>query len=121
MEKIVQSVIMITLKKVQGFDTDDTRQLIVIGAKMSSRKHRMCLKSHLLSCTITFEPRMRKSVFCIYENKGADQLRGNRAADPRLCVRCIPVNSTIPLLPKSKISSFLPSSVVVQSACLCRT
>ena len=28
---------------------------------------------------------MRKLDFCICENKGADQLRGNRAADQRLC------------------------------------
>ena len=28
---------------------------------------------------------MRKPTICIYENKGADQLRGNREADQRLC------------------------------------
>ena len=28
---------------------------------------------------------MRNSAFCICENKGADQLHGNRAADQRLC------------------------------------
>ena len=28
---------------------------------------------------------MRKSTFCIYENKGADQLRGKCEADQRLC------------------------------------
>ena len=28
---------------------------------------------------------MRKPVFCICENKDADQLRGNREADQRLC------------------------------------
>ena len=55
---------------------------------------------------------MRKSTFCICENKDADQLRGNRAADQRLCFRYI--DSTIPLLPKSEISSLLPSSVAVQ-------
>ena len=47
---------------------------------------------------------MRKPDFCICENKDADQLRGNREADQRLCFRC--TDSTIPLLPKSKISSF---------------
>ena len=41
---------------------------------------------------------------CIGENKGADQLRGNREADQRLCFRYS--DSTIPLLLKSKISSF---------------
>ena len=41
---------------------------------------------------------MRKPAFCICENKDADQLRGNREADQRLCFRYI--DSTIPLLPK---------------------
>ena len=30
---------------------------------------------------------MRKPVFCICKNKDADQLRGNREADQRLCFR----------------------------------
>ena len=30
---------------------------------------------------------MRKPAFCIYEHKDADQLRGNREADQRLCFR----------------------------------
>ena len=47
---------------------------------------------------------MRKPAFCICENKDADQLRGNREADQRLCFRYI--DSTIPLLPKSEILSF---------------
>ena len=46
---------------------------------------------------------MRKPTICICENKDADQLRGNREADQRLCFRYI--DSTIPLLPKSEISS----------------
>ena len=46
---------------------------------------------------------MRKPDFCIYENKDADQLRGNREANQRLCFRYTP--STIPLLPKSEILS----------------
>ena len=46
---------------------------------------------------------MRKPTFCICENKDADQLRGNREADQRLCFRDI--DSTIPLLSKSEISS----------------
>ena len=45
---------------------------------------------------------VRKPAFCIWENKGADQLRGNREADQRLCFRYM--DSTIPLLPTSKIS-----------------
>ena len=55
---------------------------------------------------------MRKPTICICENKDADQLRGNREADQRLCFRY--TDSTIPLLSKSKISSFYPSSVLVQ-------
>ena len=46
---------------------------------------------------------MRKPAFCICENKDADQLRGNREADQRLCFRY--TDSTIALLPKSEISS----------------
>ena len=46
---------------------------------------------------------MRKPDFCVCENKDADQLRGNREADQRLCFRY--TDSTIPLLPKSEISS----------------
>ena len=45
---------------------------------------------------------MRKPAFCICENKDADQLRGNREADQRLCFRY--TDSAIPLLPKSEIS-----------------
>ena len=44
---------------------------------------------------------MRKLAFCIIENKGADQLCGNRTADQYLRFRYI--DSTIPLLPKSEI------------------
>ena len=58
------------LKKVQGFDTNDMRQLIGIDAKISSRKHRMCLKSHLLSRTITFEPRHEKTCFLHLRKQG---------------------------------------------------
>ena len=32
---------------------------------------------------------MRKPILCICENKDADQLRGNREADQRLCFRYI--------------------------------
>ena len=60
---------------------------------------------------------MRKPTFCICENKDADQLSGNREADQRLCFPYI--DSTIPLLFKSKISSLYPSSVTVQSG-FCR-
>ena len=61
---------------------------------------------------------MRKPAICICENKDADQLRGNREADQRLCFRYL--DSTIPLLAKSKISSFWPSPVAVQPG-FCQT
>ena len=61
---------------------------------------------------------MRKPTICICENKDADQLPGNREADQRLCFRYI--DSTIPLVPKSEISSLKPSSVAVQPI-LCGT
>ena len=51
------------------------------------------IHQHEMSCVT------RKPVFCICENKGPDQLRGNCAADQRLFYRYI--DSTIPLLPKS--------------------
>ena len=58
---------------------------------------------------------MRKPAFCIIcENKR----RSNREADQRLCFRYI--DSVIPLLSKSDISSFYQSSVTVQTG-LCRT
>ena len=46
---------------------------------------------------------VRKPSFCICENKDADQLRGNREADQRLCIRYI--DSIIPILSKSEILS----------------
>ena len=54
-----------------------------------------------------------KPTICIGENKGADQLRSNCEADQRLCFRYS--DSTIPLLLKSEISSFLLFSVTVQA------
>ena len=61
---------------------------------------------------------MRKPAFCSCENKDADQLRGNREADQRLCFRY--TDSTISLLPQYEISSLQPSSVAAQPG-LCRT
>ena len=60
---------------------------------------------------------MGKPALSICENKAADQLHSNCAADQRLCFRYI--DSTIPLLSKSEISSLKPSTVVVQPG-LCR-
>ena len=61
---------------------------------------------------------MGKPTICKGENKGADQLRGNREADQRLCNRYS--DSTIPPLLNSKISNFKLFSVFVQAG-LCRT
>ena len=47
---------------------------------------------------------MGKPTICICENKGADQLRGNREADQRLCFRYS--DNTVPLLLKFEISRF---------------
>ena len=47
---------------------------------------------------------MGKPTLCIGENKDADQLRGNREADQRLCFRY--TDSTVPLLLKSEFSRF---------------
>ena len=61
---------------------------------------------------------MRKPDFRICENKDADQLRGNREADQRLCFGYI--DSTMPLLSIYEISSLKPSYVIVQPG-LCWT
>ena len=44
---------------------------------------------------------MRKPAFCIYENKGADQLHGNREADQRHWFRYL--DRILILPPKYKI------------------
>ena len=78
--------------------------------RRSELRNRMTQGSCLLDQTSLV---VRKPAFCIYENKDAAQLRSNCVADQRLCFR--QTDSTIPLLPKSKISSLKPSSLAVQS------
>ena len=56
----------------------------------------------------------RKLDFCLCENKDADQLCSNCTAAQRLCFRYM--DSTIPLLLKSEISSFYPTSRAAQAA-----
>ena len=46
---------------------------------------------------------VRNTIFANAKTKDADQLRGNREVDQRLCFRFL--DSTIHLLPKSQISS----------------
>ena len=62
---------------------------------------------HMPILVLVFTDQMSRVVripdFCICKNKDADQLRGNPEADQRLCFRY--TDSTIPLLPKSEISS----------------
>ena len=58
---------------------------------------------------------MRKQAFRICENKGADQLRGNREADQRLCFHY--TDSTSPLLPKFQFSSH-PDSGCTAPVCI---
>ena len=60
---------------------------------------------------------MRKPVFCMCENIGTDQLRGHQAADHHLCFGYI--DSTITLLPKTKISS-LYINVAIFCGCTAR-
>ena len=60
---------------------------------------------------------MRKPTTCICENKGADQLHNNCEADQHLCLHN--TDSTIPLLLKSEILRFYPSSETVQAG-LCQ-
>ena len=48
---------------------------------------------------------MRKSDFCLCENKGADQLRSNCEADQRFCFRY--TDSTLSRLLKFQVSSLL--------------
>ena len=50
---------------------------------------------------------MSKPAFCICENKVADQLHGNRAADQRLCFRYIIVQSLYFPNPKFQASNYL--------------
>ena len=61
---------------------------------------------------------VRKLAFCIVENKAADQLRGDRAADR--CLRFCCIDSTISPLAKNQISSLKPCFEHIQPA-LCRT
>ena len=61
---------------------------------------------------------MRKPTICMGENKDADQLRGNREADQRLCFRY--TDSTFPPLLIPIFSRFWVSSVTVQAG-LCWT
>ena len=82
---------------------------------------RLSMKCHLhklLKRTYNLSRCIIKPTICLCQNKGADQICGNRKADQCLCFRYM--GSIIPLINKSKISNLLPSSVLVQLG-LCRT
>ena len=66
---------------------------------------KICKKEcvELLTPLVYMSHVMRKPDFCIWENKGADQLRGNHAANQLLYFRH--VDNTTPLPPKTEVSS----------------
>ena len=71
--------------------------------------HSLCFSICWSTCTLFpvvlfhLSRLMRKPTICICENKDADQLRGNREADQRLCF-CY-TDSTIPLLLNTKFKA----------------
>ena len=74
-------------------------------AKLSINPHRI----RTISLDLVHLSRViRKPPFCICENKDADQLRGNREADQRLCFRYI--DSTTPST--SYIRNFKPLAIL---------
>ena len=103
------------------FHTDNQALISILNLHTSRDADIMCMvRRMVLKCmkNDNLSRVMKKPTFYICENKDAGQLRGDREADQRLCFRYI--DSTIPLLSKSEISSLLPSSVAVQPG-LCRT
>ena len=102
---------------------EELREMVLLRTRKNRRKylHLKIVIFSSLKITVLYISRvMTKPAFCICENKDADQLRGNREADQRLCFRY--TDSTIPLLSKSEISSLMPSSVAVQTGlCLTRS
>ena len=75
--------------------------VFLVCQRLGREDHRSQL--NIGSLDIQLSRVVRKPAFCICENKDADQLRGNREADQRLCFRY--TASTISLLSKSEISS----------------
>ena len=96
---------------------ENALEIFKICLKMDKNRTRLLLLNIFLEVVLTDYPPKNaekdkqqlsrpigKQTICIGENKDADQLRGNREADQRLCFRYS--DSTIPLLLNSKISSF---------------
>ena len=94
--------------------------IIAIKNDFVIHKHSLC--PTVFSTPLGTEWKMslcvRKPTICMGENKDADQLRGNREADQRLCFRY--TDSTFPPLLIPKFSSSWVSSVTVQAG-LCWT
>ena len=61
---------------------------------------------------------VRKPDFCLGENKGADQLRGNREADQRLCFRYTDSTISLLLIAFFQLSENTPS-LPVGKVCKC--
>ena len=79
--------------------------------RISETRFQKYLLLHCSACLVIFRDLfyymshcIRRPTKCLGENKGADQLCGNREADQRLCFRY--ADSITTLLLKSEISSF---------------
>ena len=95
----------ITSMKIKGITSmHKLRGVWITVVKMTKTLTQISLIAKLLSNFQNMSHPMGKPTICICENKDADQLRGNREADQRLCFRYS--DSTIPPLLNSKISSF---------------
>ena len=95
------------------------RSILICGVSVLYQLLFNTYENKRLCSLIKYEPpHGKKPTICIGKNKGADQLRINCGADQCLCF--FYMDSTIPLLSKSKISSLLPSSETVQAG-LCQT
>ena len=94
------------------------RMIIMFSIRGLSKTTLQIYESVFFSCIKNLSRLLGKPTIYIGENKDADQLRGYREADQRLCFRYS--DSTIPLLLKSEISSFYLFSVTVQAG-LCQT
>ena len=68
----------------QNIDIVSTHCNRFIEAVLTST-HNLCFGSEIRQMS----RRMGKPTICLGENKGADQLRGNREADQRLCFRFV--------------------------------
>ena len=99
---------------VAHFNTENSRGAYLVRVKIHFskvlNKNTSCgfsLEAPLMSIHYHMSRDVRKQAFCICENKDADQLRGNREADQRLCFRYMDSKSLYYLHPKFQASSHL--------------